>query len=205
MSRPHENLDMPELSGPACDRASAALEHRNLPLLAHKTKRRSVQGKGVAFGRRQRLVPHSHTCPRRHRGTGYPCMSFSPKWSYKQEAELIRRWPDDSLNGSPDIIAHDLGRSEGAIHRKAHKLGLPWKTRVTPRPDKGRSPRFDPTPWPDDMRFEDNPRAAAMPFNTTLAYQTGLAGYQATAMPTQTAMAEIVQPAGNVRKSRGAQ
>ena len=139
-------------------------------------------------------------------------MSFSPKWSYKQEAELIRRWPDDSLNGSPDIIARDLGRSEGAIHRKAHKLGLPWKTRVTPRPDKGRSPRFNSEAWPDDMRFEDNPRAAAMPFSASVAMRAGLAGQGYVPAPTQTAMADLssASSAGrryrsNTRLDRGAE
>ncbi len=138
-------------------------------------------------------------------------MSFSPKWSHVQEAELIRRWPDDSLNGSPDIIARDFGRSEGAIHRKAHKLGLPWKTRVTPRPDKGPSTKFN--PWPDDMPdYKDNPRAAAMPFSAGVAMRAGLIGMGHVQAPTQTVMADLgsASSAGrrhgaNIRLDRGAE
>ncbi len=129
-------------------------------------------------------------------------MSFSPKWSYKQEAELIRRWPDDSLNGSPDIIAHDLGRSEGAIHRKARNLGLSWKTRVTPRPHKGPSSRCDPEPWPDGMRFEDNPRAAAMPFSASVAMRAGLIGMGHVQAPTQTVMADLGSASSAGRRHR---
>ncbi len=128
-------------------------------------------------------------------------MSFSPRWSRKHEAELIRRWPTDP----PEEIAHDLGRSIGACHKKAIALKLPWKKWVRPWAHRSSPSKFTPTPWPNDMPdYKDNLRAAAMPFSAAAAYRAGLAGYRTMAMPTQTAMAEVVQPAGNVKKSRGA-
>ena len=139
--------------------------------------------------------------------------NYTP-WTPELESVVRALWREGK---SIDYIADITGRTHRAIILRVRLMRLPGRDtdgqfKVKPMPNAlPPKPKFD--PWPDDMPgFEDNPRAAAMPFDGGVAKHTGWAGLGYAPPPPQTVMADLGSASsagrrhgGNIRLDRGAE